>query len=83
MDRGRVARSAVDRRRRGPKAPEHGLRPLRSTEARRRGHNRERGTRLGPHRGSGDGGEIAEERKLSNSDARASEEGENEMGEVR
>jgi hypothetical protein len=74
------------------RSPEHGLRPLRSTEACRRGHNRERGTRgsqLGPHRGSvavwrpGDGGEIAEERKLGNSGTRASEEGEIEMGEVR
>jgi hypothetical protein len=40
---------------------EHGLRPLQSMEARRRGHNRERGTwgtRLGPYRGSG-GGKVA------------------------
>jgi hypothetical protein len=38
------------------RSPELGLRPLRCTEARQRGRNRERetwGTRLGPHRGSG------------------------------
>jgi hypothetical protein len=38
------------------RSPELGLRPLRCTEARRRGRNRERemwGTRLEPHRGSG------------------------------
>jgi hypothetical protein len=57
----------TDRRHRSMAAcsPEHGLRPLRSTEARRRGHNRERGTqgtRLGPHWGSG-GGEVAGRRR--------------------
>jgi hypothetical protein len=38
------------------RSPALGLRPLRCTEAHRRGRNRERemwGTRLGPHRGSG------------------------------
>jgi hypothetical protein len=38
------------------RSPELGLRPLRCTEARRRGHKMERGargTRLGPHRCSG------------------------------
>jgi hypothetical protein len=43
------------------RSSEHGLRPLWSTEAHRRGHNRERGTQetwLGPHRGSG-GDEVA------------------------
>jgi hypothetical protein len=38
------------------RSPELRLRPLRCTEAHRRGRNRERetwGTRLGPHRGSG------------------------------
>jgi hypothetical protein len=47
------------------RSPELGLRPLRCTEARRRGHNRERemwGTRLGPHRGSG-GTEEARRRR--------------------
>jgi hypothetical protein len=48
----------ADRRHRSTvtRSPEHGLRPFWSTEACRRGHNRERGTRgtrLGPHRGSG------------------------------
>jgi hypothetical protein len=39
------------------RSPELGLRPLRCTEARRRGRKMERGTRrtrLGPHQGSGD-----------------------------
>jgi hypothetical protein len=49
-------------RRTAARSPEHGLRPLRCTEAHRRGHNRERGTRLGPHRGSG-GGEVAGRRR--------------------
>jgi hypothetical protein len=38
------------------RSPELGLRPLRCTDARRQGRNRERepwGTLLGPHRGSG------------------------------
>jgi hypothetical protein len=57
----------TDRRHRGTavRSPEHGLRPLRSMEARRRGHNRERGTRgtrLRLHRGSG-GGEVAGQRR--------------------
>jgi hypothetical protein len=61
-------------------------------EARWRGHNRERGTRgarLRPHRGLG--GSVAIERwrgngsreKLDNGGARASGEGNSEMGEVR
>jgi hypothetical protein len=47
------------------RSPEPSLRPLRCTEARRRGRNRERetwGTRLGPHRGSG-GAEEAGRRR--------------------
>jgi hypothetical protein len=47
------------------RSPEHGHRPLRSTEARRQGHNRERGTRgtrIGPHQGSG-GGEVVGRRR--------------------
>jgi hypothetical protein len=72
VDRGRVARSTMDRWWRGPKAPEHdgdspehGLRPHRSMEAHRLGHNRERGTwgtRLRPDQSSG-GGEVARRRR--------------------
>jgi hypothetical protein len=50
----------ADRRHRSTvaRSPEHGLWPLRCTEARRRGHHREKGaqgTRLRPHLGSGGG----------------------------
>jgi hypothetical protein len=51
-----------------------------------RGEHRELGAGLTGARAvawrPGDGGETAEERELSNSGARASEEGESEMGEV-
>jgi hypothetical protein len=47
----------ADRRRRSvvERSPEYGLRPLRCTKAHRRGRNRDRGARLGPHRSSGGG----------------------------
>jgi hypothetical protein len=63
----------------------------RSTEARRwgtteRGEHKELGSGLTGAQvvawRPGDGGEMKEERKLDNSSARASEEGESEMGEV-
>jgi hypothetical protein len=47
------------------RSPELGLRPLRCTEARRRGRKMERGargTRLGPHRGSGGTEEVGRRR---------------------
>jgi hypothetical protein len=66
MDRGRVARSTVDRRWRGMKAPERGgaltgAWPMATPEHANSpawAQQRERGTwgtRLGPHRGSGGG----------------------------
>jgi hypothetical protein len=74
-------------------SPELGLWPLCSTKAHRQGHNREReGGNGEPGSGitgvqaamwrPGDGGETVAERKLGNGGARASEEGESEMGEV-
>jgi hypothetical protein len=50
----------------GGSSSELGLAVTRSTGAHRRGCNRERGkwgSRLGPHRGSGEGGEVARWRR--------------------
>jgi hypothetical protein len=91
MDRSWVARSTVDRRWRGLKAPEHGgaltgawppEHGSSSVGAQQREENTGNSARAAVWR-PGDGGEMAEERKLDNSSARASEEGESEMGEVR
>jgi hypothetical protein len=82
MDRGRVARSTVDGRWRGPKAPERGgalteawppatLKHGCSSAWASPGLGRRRGDRA-----------TVEERKLDNCRARVSEEGESEMGEV-
>jgi hypothetical protein len=61
------------------RSPELGLRPLRSMEAHRRGCNSERGTRAAVWR-PGDGEETATGREVSNRGARASGEGESELG---
>jgi hypothetical protein len=94
MDRGWVARSIVDRWWHGPKAQERGgtltgAWPLTTPEhgsssvgAQQREGNTGNSARAAAWR-PGDDGETTEERKLSNNGARASEEGESEMGEVR
>jgi hypothetical protein len=94
MDRGRVARSIVDRRWHGPKAqerggtltgawppatPEHGSSLVGAQQREGNTGNSARAAVWRP----GDDGETVEERKLGNNGTRASKEGESEMGEVR